>query len=495
MAAPLLEVRDLKTHFFTEDGITRAVDGVSFEIGAGETLGIVGRVGLRQERDRALDPAPAARPDRPHRGAARVRFDGIDLLALSEAEMRDIRGNRIAMIFQEPMTSLNPVLTIGHQIAEALRVHKGFGRSEAREHARRMLEVVRIPDAQSRLDDYPHQFSGGMRQRVMIAMALACSPKLLIADEPTTALDVTIQAQVLKLILELKEQTGAAVILITHDLGVVAETCQRVVVMYAGRKVEEASVLELFDRPAHPYTRGLLALDRARPGRRTRQAAAGDPGHRAVAAGSRLPAAHSRPAAATRSIAATARRRRCRKSAAAKAAAHLAACFLAAEPGGVMTAEATSSAGKDPTARMRPVRPRGRRPQEILSRAARLLQRTRAEIRAVDGVSFTLEPGETLCLVGESGSGKSTVGRLVLRLIEPTDGQSAPRWSRHHPPQPRGDASLAQAHADRVPGPLCLAQPAPDRGPHRRRAARELPGWRGLRSRRAGRPNCSSASA
>jgi peptide/nickel transport system ATP-binding protein len=170
------------------------------------------------------------------------------------------------------MTSLNPVLTIGHQIAEALRIHKGLHREQAREGARNMLEIVRIPDAQSRLDDYPHQFSGGMRQRAMIAMALACSPKLLIADEPTTALDVTIQAQVLKLILELKEKTKAAVILITHDLGVVAETCQRVVVMYAGRKVEEASVLELFDRPAHPYTRGLMAsVARGRAGARARR--------------------------------------------------------------------------------------------------------------------------------------------------------------------------------------------------------------------------------
>ena len=205
--------------------------------------------------------------------AGSVRFDGQDLLALSEAEMRDIRGNRIAMIFQEPMTSLNPVLTIGHQIAEALARPQGDGPQRRRASARAcMLEVVRIPDAQSRLDDYPHQFSGGMRQRVMIAMALACSPKLLIADEPTTALDVTIQAQVLKLILELKEKTGAAVILITHDLGVVAETCQRVVVMYAGRKVEEASVLELFDRPAHPYTRGLLAsIARGRAGARAKR--------------------------------------------------------------------------------------------------------------------------------------------------------------------------------------------------------------------------------
>jgi peptide/nickel transport system ATP-binding protein len=271
MAAPLLEVRDLKTHFFTQDGVTRAVDGVSFEVGAGETLGIVGESGCGKSVTALsvlrLLPARIGRTI-----AGSVRFDGMDLLALSESQMRDIRGNRIAMIFQEPMTSLNPVLTIGHQIAEALRVHKGMGREEAREGARRMLEVVRIPDAQSRLDDYPHQFSGGMRQRVMIAMALACGPKLLIADEPTTALDVTIQAQLLKLILELKEKTGAAVILITHDLGVVAETCQRVVVMYAGRKVEEASVLELFDRPAHPYTRGLLAsIARGRAGARAKR--------------------------------------------------------------------------------------------------------------------------------------------------------------------------------------------------------------------------------
>jgi peptide/nickel transport system ATP-binding protein len=271
MAAPLLEVSGLKTYFFTEDGVTRAVDGLSFEVGPGETLGIVGESGCGKSVT-ALSVLRLLPPRIGRTVAGSVRFDGTNLLALSEADMRDIRGNRIAMIFQEPMTSLNPVLTVGHQIAEALRVHKGMGREEANEGARRMLEIVRIPDAKSRLGDYPHQFSGGMRQRVMIAMALACSPKLLIADEPTTALDVTIQAQVLKLILELKEKTGAAVILITHDLGVVAETCQRVLVMYAGRKVEEASVLDLFDRPAHPYTRGLLAsIARGRAGARARR--------------------------------------------------------------------------------------------------------------------------------------------------------------------------------------------------------------------------------
>ena len=258
MTQPLLAVQDLKTQFFNEDGVTRAVDGLSFSIAAGETLGIVGESGC----GKSVTALSVLRllPERLGRTVGgSIVFEGVDLLGLSETEMRSVRGNRIAMIFQEPMTSLNPVLTVGHQIAESVRIHKRVGRRAARRRAEEMLELVKIPDAGRRLDDYPHQFSGGMRQRVMIAMALACDPKLLIADEPTTALDVTIQAQVLKLMLELKEKTGAAVILITHDLGVVAETCQRVVVMYAGRKVEEASVDALFSRPSHPYTRGLLA--------------------------------------------------------------------------------------------------------------------------------------------------------------------------------------------------------------------------------------------
>jgi peptide/nickel transport system ATP-binding protein len=254
----LLEVDDLRTHFFNEDGVTRAVDGVSFQVMPGETLGIVGESGCGKSVTALsilrLLPAKLGRTV-----GGSIRFDGTDILSLSEDEMRTIRGNAVAMIFQEPMTSLNPVLTVGHQIAESIRIHQGKSREEARQRAGDMLELVKIPDARKRLDDYPHQFSGGMRQRVMIAMALACNPRLLIADEPTTALDVTIQAQILKLMLELKERTGAAVVLITHDLGVVAETCQRVMVMYAGKKIEEAAVTDLFDRPAHPYTRGLMA--------------------------------------------------------------------------------------------------------------------------------------------------------------------------------------------------------------------------------------------
>jgi len=254
---PLLEVDELKTYFFTRDGVVRAVDGVSFSVERGETLAIVGESGCgKSVTSLSILRLIASPPGRTVGG--RVLFEGQDLLALSEAQMRRIRGDALSMIFQEPMTSLNPVLTIGHQIAEVLRLHRGLDREEAMRRAIDMLRLVHIPEAERRVAEYPHQISGGMRQRVMIAMALACEPRLLIADEPTTALDVTIQAQILELMRELKERTGAAIVLITHDLGVVAEMAQRVVVMYAGRKVEEAPVATLFARPRHPYTRGLL---------------------------------------------------------------------------------------------------------------------------------------------------------------------------------------------------------------------------------------------
>jgi len=254
---PLLRVENLETHFHTRDGIVRAVDGVSFEVMPGETLAIVGESGCGKSVTAMsilrLLPMPPARI-----AAGRIEFDGRNLLELSEAEMRQVRGNAISMIFQEPMTSLNPVLTVGRQIAEALVLHRGLSQKEATARAIEMLRKVHIPEAERRITQYPHELSGGMRQRVMIAMALACGPRLLIADEPTTALDVTIQAQILELMRELHRETGAAIILITHDLGVVAEMAQRVVVMYAGRKVEEAPIEELFERPRHPYTRGLL---------------------------------------------------------------------------------------------------------------------------------------------------------------------------------------------------------------------------------------------
>jgi peptide/nickel transport system ATP-binding protein len=263
---PILSVSDLRTHFFTRDGVTRAVDGVSFHVNPGETLGIVGESGCGKSVT-ALSVMRLLPADLGRITGGSVMFGGQDLTRLDEAAMRRIRGDRIAMVFQEPMTSLNPVLSVGDQIAEAVMIHQGKSRAEAWARAEEMLSLVRIPDAARRVRGDPCHVSGGRRQRVMIAMALCCHPQLLIADEPTTALDVTIQAQILKLMIELKGAIGAAILMITHDLGVVAETCQRVIVMYAGRKVEEAEVTDLFDRPLHPYTRGLMAsIPRRRPG-------------------------------------------------------------------------------------------------------------------------------------------------------------------------------------------------------------------------------------
>jgi oligopeptide transport system ATP-binding protein len=254
---PLLEVENLRTTFRTEDGLVTAVNGLSFQLGAGETLGIVGESGSGKSVTALSIMRLLARNATVT--ANRIAFDGESLPDKSEAEMRRIRGHKIAMIFQDPMTSLNPVLTIGEQIAEAVRVHLGLSKHDAVDRAVEMLQKVRIPSPEDRLGDYPHQFSGGMRQRVMIAMALSCNPQLLIADEPTTALDVTIQAQVLELMNELQQETGAAIILITHDLGVVAEVCKNVLVMYGGNMVEYGMAEQIFGNPAMPYTQGLLA--------------------------------------------------------------------------------------------------------------------------------------------------------------------------------------------------------------------------------------------
>jgi oligopeptide transport system ATP-binding protein len=254
---PLLEVKNLKTWFYTPDGIVKAVNGVSFTLNEGEALGLVGESGCGKSVSAMslmrLIPTP---PGRIVEGE--VNFDGKDLIKLNDEAIRRIRGNDIAMIFQDPMTSLNPVLTIGRQIGEALELHKGMNGDQARKRTIELLELVGIPSARSRHDDYPHQFSGGMRQRVMIAMALSCDPKLLIADEPTTALDVTIQAQILDLIMQLRRELGMAVILITHDLGVVAGVADKINVMYAGYIVESAPADEVFAKPRHPYTLGLL---------------------------------------------------------------------------------------------------------------------------------------------------------------------------------------------------------------------------------------------
>lgn len=253
----LLEVRNLCTYFDSEDGQIKAVDGISFQLKRGETLGIVGESGSGKSVTNLsiirLIPEPPGKIV-----AGEILFDGVNILSLSEADVRKIRGRRIAMIFQDPMTSLNPFMRISRQIMEVTRLHLGHTKSEAYEHAIKMLETVGIPEARRRVDNYPHEFSGGMRQRVMIAMALSCEPELLIADEPTTALDVTIQAQILELIKKLKQVTGTSVILITHDLGVVAGMTDHLIVMYAGKVFEQASTSELFARPGNPYTKGLL---------------------------------------------------------------------------------------------------------------------------------------------------------------------------------------------------------------------------------------------
>jgi peptide/nickel transport system ATP-binding protein len=252
----LLEVERLQTHFRAGEGVVRAVQGVTLSIEAGETLAVVGESGC----GKSVTAMSILRlvPEPPARIAGSVRFQGRELLRLSEGEMRKIRGNEISMIFQEPMSSLNPVLTVGRQIGETLKLHQGLGNRAALARAGEMLALVGIPEPERRLGEYPHQLSGGMRQRVMIAMALACNPKLLIADEPTTALDVTIQAQILDLMRDLKTRVGAAIMLITHDLGVVAEMAGRVVVLYAGRTVEEGPTAAIFAEPLHPYTQGLL---------------------------------------------------------------------------------------------------------------------------------------------------------------------------------------------------------------------------------------------
>jgi peptide/nickel transport system ATP-binding protein len=257
-AAPVLEVNGLKTYFFTRSGAAKAVDGVSFALQRGETLAIVGESGCGKSVT-ALSLMRLV-PDPPGRiVGGSIRLGAIDILSLDDDELRALRGRDISMIFQEPMTSLNPVMTIGRQIGEVLRLHRTLSKSELQREVVELLSLVRIPEAAQRAREYPHQLSGGMRQRVMIAIALACNPKVLIADEPTTALDVTVQAQILELIVDLQRKLGTAVILITHDLGLVAQTAQRVIVMYAGRKVEEAAVGALFADPLHQYTRGLMA--------------------------------------------------------------------------------------------------------------------------------------------------------------------------------------------------------------------------------------------
>ena len=403
--ATLLKVKDLRTTFFTTAGVLRAVDGVSWDVEEGETVALVGESGCGKSVSalsimRLIDQ-PAGRIE-----SGEILFKGRNLLALSEEQMRGVRGREIAMIFQEPMTSLNPVLTIGRQLTEGLEIHMRMKPPEARARALELLAMVGIPDPERRLGQYPHHFSGGMRQRMMIAMALACNPSLILADEPTTALDVTIQAQILELMRDLSRRLGVAMLIITHNLGVVARYADRVNVMYAGRIIERASAAELYATPRHPYTLGLLrSVPRLDEPRRARLAPIeGQPPDM-----TRLPPGCSfAPRCAFRVARCPRRPRRSKSSAPRTCSACWEAARLAKEVpgGGGSVSERCSSP------RSRQAFPGGGR-----------LARSDGVGRAVDGVSFTLQRGETLGLVGESGCGKTTTGRCVLLLERPTSGE------------------------------------------------------------------------
>ena len=423
-AQPLLRVDGLKTHFHTRDGVVRAVDGVSFDVMPGQTLAIVGESGCGKSVTAMsilrLLPMPPARI-----AAGRVEFEGRNLLDLGEPEMRAVRGNLISMIFQEPMTSLNPVLTIGRQVAEVLVLHRGLSEREALAQAVEGLRKVQISEPERRARQYPHELSGGMRQRVMIAMALACGPRLLIADEPTTALDVTIQAQILDLMRKLGAETGASIILITHDLGVVAEMAQRVVVMYAGRKVEEASVEQLFAHPRHPYTRGLLG---SMP--HLGQSLSGDddaPPQRLVEIPGMVPSLkEAMPGCLFAAL--PERERRVPQGGAADAG------LRGGPPGRLLAPDQRTHTGAwfgPPDGGERMSAAEGSKGLLLDVQGLRKhyateqgwLGRSGGKVLAVDGVSFGIAAGETLGLVGESGCGKSTTGKLILRLQDPTAGR------------------------------------------------------------------------
>jgi len=420
----LLRVEDLAVFFDTDEGTARAVDGVSFSMGHGETLGLVGESGCGKSVTALSIMRLVAHPGRIVQG--RVLYGGRDLASISRREMRRIRGSEIAMIFQEPMSSLNPVFTIGKQIAEAVELHLGVSGREARKRAVDMLERVGIPAANRRVDEYPHQLSGGMRQRVMIAMALSCRPKLLIADEPTTALDVTVQAQILDLLNELRAEYGMSILLITHDLGVVADVCSRAVVMYAGQVVEQGVTAALFSSPQHPYAEGLLKSI-PQLGMRNEQTLGLIEG--------RVPSPLHWPEGCRFAARCDYRFETCAEEPPLfDVAPQQSKCWLCER--GRRTPAVNEFVGEQP-ARAR-VEVRSHAPGQPLAVPAilrvealrthfpvgrHLFGRPDQTIKAVDGVDLELAPGETLGIVGESGCGKSTLGRSLLRLVEPTSGR------------------------------------------------------------------------
>jgi peptide/nickel transport system ATP-binding protein len=431
MADSLLEVRDLRTHFYTRRGVVRAVDGASFSVRRGETLGIVGESGSGKSMTclsiLRLVPEPGGRIV-----GGEIVFDGQDLLAKSPEEMRALRGSQIAMILQDPMASLNPALTVGEQIAETLRLHRGLRGRDLDHRILELLSQVRISDPERRVHAYPHQMSGGIRQRVAGAIAISCRPSLLIADEPTTSLDVTIQAQYLRLLKDIQRETNLAMVFVTHDLGIVAKLCDRVAVMYAGRIVETGTTREIFNRPRHPYTIGLLScLPTLARGREPLRAIEGQPPDLA-----HIPTGCS---FAPRCPLAEASCRETPPPLEAIAPEHLVACLRVAETAPADTRRqifaAATPARADTTARSSEAAVGGSEAAVggvvlegravtkhfPLVRGA-IFGRTVGTVKAVDGVDFVLRRGETLGLVGESGCGKTTTARLVLSLERPTSG-------------------------------------------------------------------------
>ncbi len=419
----LLEVKDLRTVFRTREGEVHAVDGVSFALERGQTLGIVGESGCGKSVTASSIMGIVQPPGKVVEGS--VMFDGRELIGRKESELENIRGREISMIFQDPMTSLNPTLKIGTQITEVLERHMNMKRAEARKRAIELLDEVKIPNAAARLDDYPHRYSGGMRQRVMIAIALACNPKLLIADEPTTALDVTVQAGVLDLLYELRESHDMAMIIITHDMGVVAETADNIIVMYAGQFVEQATSFDLFDSPEHPYTEALLAALPQIEGEGIRQG-------RLTSIPGRPPDlltppeacrfAPRCPYAGTDDCSVVAPELREIRPATG-CGARIRPRSAPARGWGLMTTAATpETTQQKTTAEREPLLKVEGLKKYFPIKSGLLWDKTVDYVRAVDDVSFEIYPGETLGLVGESGSGKSTTGYCVLQLLKPTEG-------------------------------------------------------------------------
>jgi peptide/nickel transport system ATP-binding protein len=414
MEIPLLEIKDLQTWFHTETGPARAVDGVSLAIHPGETYALVGESGSGKSVT-ALSIMRLLPKNAGYIKGGSIRFCGDELVDNKHSAMREIRGNDISMIFQEPMTALNPVFTVGQQISEVFRLHRNMNRKAARRESVEMLDIVGIPEPQTRIDNYPHELSGGMQQRVMIAMALACRPKLLIADEPTTALDVTIQSQILTLMKELQNKTGTAILLITHDMGVVRETAGRVGVMYGGKLIEEAPVEELFSRPAHPYTELLM---RALPSRTRRTEKLDTIEGLVPKATQELPGCRFENRC-------PARLKLCAEAPPARMeikAGHTVSCHLFADDktrGALAVTNEQAPASPLDTSAVT-LQTTDLKMHFPLKKS--LFGKSRGVVKAVDGVSLTLHKGETLALVGESGCGKTTVGKSIIQLHRPNGG-------------------------------------------------------------------------